>query len=174
MNYLNGIKVNTERALAPFIAQLTRIVMKSQIPVYYKARLWQFANNFFFHHNVKAIGRNVLGNRINCRTGDFVQKHILVFDTWEPGLTQYLLAKGSVDGIFLDIGANIGYFSLLASQIFTKVIAFEPSPSICKALRDNLTLNEVKNVLKNISIHEVAVTEFPGEFAFYKSEDGNI
>ncbi len=49
----------------------------------------------------------------------------------------------------LDIGANVGVFSLLGSKLVGdtgKVYAFEPSQATFTALTDNLTLNNIKNV----------------------------
>ena len=44
----------------------------------------------------------------------------------EPEMTAYLLKKFAPDTTFLDIGANIGYYTLLAAPIVKSVIAFEP------------------------------------------------
>jgi FkbM family methyltransferase len=50
-------------------------------------------------------------------------------------------------GTFLDVGANIGYFSLLAARRKNvKVLAFEPSPREVKRLQRNVTLNGFGNI----------------------------
>ena len=41
-------------------------------------------------------------------------------------MTAYLLKKFTHDTVFLDIGANIGYYTLLAAPLVKSVIAFEP------------------------------------------------
>ncbi|MFN9624030.1 MAG: FkbM family methyltransferase [Cyanobacteriota bacterium] len=43
---------------------------------------------------------------------------------------------------FLNIGANAGYFSLLADQLGLEVIAFEPEPAAFRLLQRNLALND--------------------------------
>ena len=51
--------------------------------------------------------------------------------------------------MFYDIGANCGYFTLLASQLVGDaghVYAFEPNPEVVRKLRQNLELNGVSNV----------------------------
>ena len=51
--------------------------------------------------------------------------------------------------IFVDVGANVGYFSLLASRkvgMRGLVIAFEPVPTTYRVFLMNLKLNNVKNV----------------------------
>ena len=52
------------------------------------------------------------------------------------------------NGVFFDIGANIGSYTILASEVNTAlVVAFEPSPSTFKALEENIALNDRQNVL---------------------------
>lgn len=58
-------------------------------------------------------------------------------------------------GVFVDIGANIGYYALNASLLGAdKVIAIEPNPAILARLTDNIALN---NLSSKIAVHEVAV-----------------
>lgn len=170
MGQLKAIKSRVERALTPAIVQLTRFAMKICMPTQLKRGFWCVANRNFLHYDTKIVARDMLGDKILCHTNDFVQKHILIFGIWEPTLTKYLLGKGYVDGIFLDIGANIGYFTLLASRRFAKVIAFEPSPSIYGDLADNIRINDLTNVVS----HKVAIAAESGEIAFYKSAGSNI
>ncbi len=64
-----------------------------------------------------------------------------------------LLKKGD---IFLDVGANIGFISCLASKFVgekSKVYVVEPHPEIFKTLEYNLKLNNIKNV----STHNIAL-----------------
>ena len=52
--------------------------------------------------------------------------------------------------IFIDVGANIGYYSLLAASqvgLSGKVFSFEPSPREFQRLLSNLSLNQAKNVI---------------------------
>lgn len=51
--------------------------------------------------------------------------------------------------VFVDVGANIGYFSLLASKLVGpggRVVAIEASPEVFDLLRRNLELNKAHNV----------------------------
>lgn len=60
--------------------------------------------------------------------------------------------------IFLDIGSNIGLFSLIASNLVGpsgKIIALEPSPYTFKRLELNLSLATINNIeLKNIGLSD--------------------
>lgn len=59
-------------------------------------------------------------------------------------LLQYLLQEG---GTFFDVGANIGSYSLVASeQPKASVFAFEPHPVTFRMLKENIELNRRDNV----------------------------
>jgi FkbM family methyltransferase len=68
----------------------------------------------------------------------------------EPEVQEALedsLAEGDV---FYDIGANIGFFTLVAARLVGpagKVYAFEPLPQLAQALRGNVSLNGFENVV---------------------------
>src|SRR5688572_13621160 len=64
----------------------------------------------------------------------------------ETRLFRELIRPGMV---VVDVGANIGYFSLLASTLVGptgRVYAFEPDPVNCALLRKNVRLNRVTNI----------------------------
>ena len=70
----------------------------------------------------------------------------------------------------LDIGANIGYFTLLASKLVGdrgKVWAFEPESVNLVHLKENIELND----LKNVEVSSCAVSEFAGEADLYVSRE---
>ncbi|MEM1661238.1 MAG: FkbM family methyltransferase [Candidatus Bathyarchaeia archaeon] len=55
-------------------------------------------------------------------------------------LIKYLLRPGDV---FVDVGANVGYYTLLAAKKGCKVVAIEPIPQTNTVLRINLRLNRL-------------------------------
>ncbi|WP_433079926.1 FkbM family methyltransferase [Dactylosporangium sp. CA-052675] len=64
----------------------------------------------------------------------------------EPALTGYLASQLRPGQTFADVGAGIGYFTVLAAQRVGgtgKVIAFEPDPAAAAVLRDNLAANRL-------------------------------
>ena len=68
---------------------------------------------------------------------------------WEPDETALILNSLKDQYTVLDIGANIGYFSVLAADLVGakgKVFAFEPEPSNFSLLSHNVALNQLKNV----------------------------
>lgn len=52
------------------------------------------------------------------------------------------------DSVFVDIGANAGIFSLLASRVLSDgfVLSFEPNPFVFQDLVQNISLNDCKSV----------------------------
>lgn len=72
---------------------------------------------------------------------------------------------------FLDIGANIGIYTLLAASIVKEgghVDAFEPCPSTYSILKENINRNHILQV----SLHAVALGEEPGTVKFTPDLDG--
>lgn len=70
----------------------------------------------------------------------------------------------------LDVGANIGIYSLMASVKAGnngKVYAFEPAEWAINRLKKNISINK----FSNIEVIEKGVGEAPGHFNFYVCED---
>jgi FkbM family methyltransferase len=60
----------------------------------------------------------------------------------EPEEYRWLLEALKKGGIFVDVGANVGGFSVRAVKIGAKVISVEPSPDNYYVLKSNLELNQ--------------------------------
>ena len=69
----------------------------------------------------------------------------------------------------LDIGANTGFYSLLAGHAAAKVLAFEPVPSVADVLERNIWLNG----LTNVSLFRCAISDSPGKVKLFmpKADD---
>lgn len=66
------------------------------------------------------------------------------YDFHNMALVEKTLAKG---GLLFDVGANVGSYSILASENpAVKVVAFEPKSSTFRRLEENLKLNARQNV----------------------------
>lgn len=86
---------------------------------------------------------------------DFLFDEIFVTRTYSP--RGYEIRS---DFVVVDIGANIGTFSLYAATAAprVRVIAYEPSPDNCKWLRRNVANSR----LSNVTVCEQAVAGAPG------------
>jgi len=81
---------------------------------------------------------------------DLIQKEIMDKKTWEPNLVKaiYELFNESRthNKVFIDCGANIGFFSLLCSSLGCSVYSIEMDKLLCKDIKSNFKLNEFKNI----------------------------
>lgn len=73
-----------------------------------------------------------------------LQTWVYLFGLWEPDIAALLRSGLAPGDVFVDVGANVGYFSLLASGRvgpLGAVVAVEPSPTLSARLRANLAAN---------------------------------
>jgi FkbM family methyltransferase len=75
-----------------------------------------------------------------------------------------LLHPGST---FVDVGANVGYFTLLAASLGARVVAYEPTPSVFARLRENVDLNGFEHA----ELVNAAVMDKPGTLSLHLSGD---
>ncbi len=127
------------------------------------------------HPTFKTVTRN--GVKFNLHLNDYMQWHIfadLPDFSWQKA-TEYLQSEG----VILDIGANVGAFSLkLAQQIKQKdkqnckVIAFEPNPFVCEAFQKNVSLNP--SLQKIIRLEKIALgaKNEESQFVFSNTNSG--
>jgi FkbM family methyltransferase len=84
---------------------------------------------------------------------------LLVDGVYEPNSLEVILKNLTKDAMFLDIGANIGCFSVATAKLLEKqnisVIAIEASPSIFTYLKHNIEAN----LLTNVKALNLAATE---------------
>ncbi len=79
-----------------------------------------------------------------------VGRRIIESKTYEPHVTNILAEILSSGDVFLDLGANIGYFSLLAASIVQatgKVISFEPNIQNLQLLYASILENRLENII---------------------------
>ncbi len=85
--------------------------------------------------------------------------------TYEPHTRKWFSALLAPGNVVYDVGANVGFFTLLASRIVGQegaVVAFEPLPANVQALRRHVELNRAGNV----TIVEAAVSDRRGRARF--------
>ncbi|MGW8556570.1 hypothetical protein [Streptomyces tubercidicus] len=50
-------------------------------------------------------------------TQDLIQRYVYMFGVWEPHMPHWLQRRLRPGDTYIDVGANIGYFSLLAAHL---------------------------------------------------------
>lgn len=111
------------------------------------------------------------GTRMSLDTKDIVQRYLYQFGVWEPNLSGWLARTLRPGDVFVDVGANIGYYSLLAARLVGhrgSVVAIEASPTAYAELRGNVTRNQTGNV----RLVNRAVAEDDRELTFYEPKPG--
>jgi FkbM family methyltransferase len=88
--------------------------------------------------------------KIFCRSSDLdVGKQIIQTQKYEPHVTSILTEVLKPGHVMVDLGANIGYFSLLAMTLVGdngKVIAIEPNVRNLQLLYASIVENKMKNI----------------------------
>jgi FkbM family methyltransferase len=118
------------------------------------------------------IVRTRYGDLMDITLPDLLPEVICGTGNWEPAITHHILANLAAGDIFVDAGANFGWYTLLASRIVGphgKVVAIEASPSIYRALIRNLELNRCRNVT---ALNAAAAGE-AGELPMYYNSIGS-
>jgi FkbM family methyltransferase len=69
----------------------------------------------------------------------------------------------------IDVGANIGSYTLPLARRFHEVTSFEPNHTYCKILRLNIVLNN----LRNVHVYEVALSDQAGVMPLYNRHGGS-
>lgn len=120
---------------------------------------------------------------IHGEEDQFVSRSLRKDAIWEPYETQLVMASLGAGDVFLDVGANIGYFTVLAAHIVSqpvsqpvsaqgsqpgRVFAFEPDSQNCLLLRRSAELNQLESV---IELSESALSNKAGNGVLYLSED---
>tara|TARA_Y100000589_G_scaffold297731_1_gene305692 strand:+ start:383 stop:1300 length:918 start_codon:yes stop_codon:yes gene_type:complete len=118
--------------------------------IYYYLK-WKKRYDLILKNNYKLlpfpIKRHVIINKKKrYLRGDSYLFHIK--KEYEPGLNSLIQKISALcdKEIVLDIGANIGMTAIIFSELFQKVIAFEPSKESFNVLNENLKNNMIENV----------------------------
>ncbi len=85
--------------------------------------------------------------------------HGCLSNDWEPSETSYFVSKLRAGDIVLDIGANIGWFSLVAARHIGKsgaIYAFEPRPETVKMLKRTMADNRLRD---RVQVLEFALSD---------------
>jgi FkbM family methyltransferase len=84
------------------------------------------------------------GFLMDINTSDFIQRTIYLTGDWDESVSEILRHRLKPGMTFVDAGANVGFFSLLAAKLIGPtghVIAFEPNPAVFEILVNNATFN---------------------------------
>jgi len=112
------------------------------------------------------------GHRFSGSIGNWIDRNVYLYGGYEQeiqSLIRHLGARGGI-GAFVDIGANVGLHTLLASTLFSQVHAFEPYP----VAHERLAALVLDNRIENVVLHAVAVGSKDAELPFFAPHDSNL
>lgn len=113
------------------------------------------------------------GVRMLCPEGDHRVAPVesLNFMSYEEKDANMILKLAPVKGVMFDIGANMGWYSLLIAHQSKdcQVHAFEPIPKTYSFLKQNIELNQ----LPNIRAHHFGISNERKDLTFYFYPEGS-
>jgi len=169
------LKAAAKRAISrvPRIWDILRFYVRHAPRACVAPRVNSAVSKFFEQRGRAFTAQTRFGFAVSGDTRDFVQRTIYLYGVWEPNLTHWISGSLTPGDVFVDVGANIGYFSLLASRLVGpagQVVAVEASPSIFRRLDQNLALNRADN----IRALNVAASETRGELRLFRAPAANL
>jgi len=101
----------------------------------------------------------------NLVVGDVISGSIAFNGFYELDLSRRIVERASRGGNFVDVGANLGYFSILwaAQSLQSKVICFEASPRNVPMLTENIRTN---GLVDRVTLIPKAAGRENGELTF--------
>ncbi len=90
----------------------------------------------------------VFGYNIELDLSDYIQRSMYL-STFEPDESSWIKSYLKPGMTFVDVGANVGYYSLMAASIVStsgNVLAFEPSPYAYGKLQTTISKNQIENI----------------------------
>jgi FkbM family methyltransferase len=112
------------------------------------------------------------GFRMVGDIADYVPQRVCFFGVWEPVLTSFVQETVVRGQYAVDVGANVGYYTLLMSKLVGeegRVFSYEANPRAFAILRENLALN---SCAANVRARNIAVAGGPGRVRLYDSPFG--
>ena len=139
-----------------------------------KERLWlRVVDKYLAWHSYEFVARTSFGQRVEGNTRDMIQQYLYYFGEWEPDLTAWIRTRLAPGDVFVDVGANIGYYALLGAATVGPsggVVAIEASPTIFRQLQSNLARNRAQNV----RAVNVAAADRRGTLQLFRGPDHNV
>ncbi|MGP4047091.1 FkbM family methyltransferase [Streptomyces sp. 2A115] len=109
----------------------------------------RYLNSHLREHPRRRVVESLFGARFAVDTQDLIQRYIYLFGVWEPHMTRWLQSRLKPGDVFVDVGANIGYVSVLGSRLVGstgRVVSIEASPVFHRGVLRHQRLNGCDNI----------------------------
>lgn len=131
------------------------------------------------HFGEEPVDLTLDGVRLRCQVGNNYSEKKFIFTPWRFNVCEreFLRQELSDGGVFIDIGANVGLYTLTAAQALRgrkgRIIAIEPNPPVFERLRFNLAANpglfDATNV--RLDVLEIGIADCDTHFDLYVDRD---
>jgi len=141
-----------------------RFFLRHGLGKYYIGRV---ADKYIFSY-LKCNVTEVFGSKMYLGEND--ELGLSINQVYEPFMTEVVRKMIKPNNYVIDIGANIGYYTLLFSKLVGeggKVYAFEPASIPYSILLKNIEINN----LKNIVVEKMAVSDKKGTATLYLADN---
>jgi FkbM family methyltransferase len=119
--------------------------------------------------NYRALTRTTFAHKMYLDTRDIIlTPHLLLDGYWETWITKALLRELRSGMNIVEIGSNVGYYSLIISSKIGdtgRLFAFEANPDTYQILRDNIEINGFNT---RVTAEKKAVIDKVEKIAFQK------
>jgi FkbM family methyltransferase len=120
--------------------------------------LFRAYNHILQRMSAEHDARAYFGAKFRCNLDDMIPRMIFYFGFWEPNNSALIGSILEPGDVFVDVGANIGYYTLLGSSLVGpqgRVVSIEPLPAIFAQLQDNTSVNGAANTrLVNLAVSD--------------------
>ncbi|MGE6786758.1 FkbM family methyltransferase [Ensifer adhaerens] len=104
-----------------------------------------------------------------------ITPHLLIYRQWEPDLSELFTRLITPEMVFVDVGANIGYFTVLVAAkagTAARVFAYEPNPRLIPIMKKSIDANWSA---APVTLHEAAASDETGSATLFipTSKGGN-
>lgn len=158
---LNNIEVKIDRhyqELSRHQNDLSNEILKSQ-GEYFRQTIEQLKNSGHIKiSETEILSKIFSGAKMYLDPRDIaVAPHLILDGEWESNITQAWLTAVRKNDVVFDIGANFGYFGLLAAQQSnrqSKITLFEANPHLIKYINNTIDVNNMNGCMlsENVAI----------------------
>jgi FkbM family methyltransferase len=163
-NYRQNIGVRADRAIC-------RLIPTPLLKEYYCRIMRKLAIRGIFENNAQIITSD--GFLMNANKSDGISWRIYYTGFHERSIGDVIRNTLKEGDVFVDVGANIGYFTIMAAKavgVSGNVVSFEASPNTAKILKKNLDANQ----LRNVDVRNIAISDKVGMVKIFGSGPENL
>jgi FkbM family methyltransferase len=162
--YRQNIGVRVDRAIC-------RLIPTPLLKEYYCRIMRKLAIRGIFENNTQIITSD--GFLMNANKSDGISWRIYYTGFHERSIGDLIRSTLKQGDVFVDVGANIGYFTIMAAKavgVSGNVVSFEASPNTAKILKKNLDANK----LRNVDVRNIAISDKVGMVKIFGSGPENL